>query len=379
MTTRATTFTDAQENDGVPGADRVAYVGGGEVGRKDRAAHADRSALADWGVGVVGKPGGFTLVELIVVIGIVSLLAVTVLPLIAGMWRDTRGADAANRINGLIRSARMRALGGRESGLFFFVESGVQRIAFIEADPPNYNDPEYFDATTGDNNSPDLGQGFDRNDGNDVGEQHAADRFRVVEGNVYDLPAPFRAAPLATLEESLPESDRWNDDELANDRYDDGEVIFEPANGGPQNHRNFFTILFSTKGNLTKRGVVLIHDPAPPPTSNPQDAFGPGMGKVTLLPVAATDQYEDGTGARRKLEPAGVELAGMVFADFSGVVALNFPSVDGLLVYDDAAFREYPDDDDSDPANIVDKREFLSESGQALYISWQTGAIVRGP
>jgi len=314
----------------------------------------------------------FTLVELVVVIGIVSILAVTVLPIIANMWRETRGADAANRVNGLIRSARMRALGGRDTGLFFFVESGTQRVVFIQAEPPDYQ------PLPNGNPNPDLGQNQAPNSGDEVKDQHAADRFRVLEGNVFQLPPPFRVAPLAVLDpptNATQDERLWNDDELANQKYDNVNVIFN--NAGPQNHRNFFTIIFSPEGNLTQREVVLIHDPAPP-TSNPAAAFGSGVGKITLLPVDAGTEYQPAAGSQPL--QIGASLAGMVFADNNGrIAALNFPSVDGLLVYDDASFGQFPDDDDTDPTNVVDKRDYLAKSGQPLYISWQTGAIVRGP
>ena len=69
----------------------------------------------------------------------------------------------------------------------------------------------------------------------------------------------------------------------------------------------------------------------------------------------------------------------MIVAEDGGqTAALNFPSVAGLLVYDDSIFGEYPDSDDTDSA-VVDKRDFLRERGQPIYISPQTGAIIRGP
>jgi hypothetical protein len=58
--------------------------------------------------------------------------------------------------------------------------------------------------------------------------------------------------------------------------------------------------------------------------------------------------------------------------------ALNFPSVAGLLVYDDSLFEEFPDSNERNP-DVLDKREFLRQRGQPIYISPQTGEIVLGP
>ena len=52
-------------------------------------------------------------------------------------------------------------------------------------------------------------------------------------------------------------------------------------------------------------------------------------------------------------------------------VAISFPSVDGLLVYDDSLFNEFDVD--------RDKRDFLLRTSQPMYVNRLTGSVVRGP
>ena len=290
--------------------------------------------------------GGFTLVELVVVLAIISMLALTALPTISRMWRSSQSANAENQMRGLVRSARTRALADKEGGLFFYVESNVQKIVFIEAEPPELTLA-----------SPDFAAG--------VTEQTAADRFRVLEDNVYEMPPPMRAVPLGVLIEDNTDLLYWTEDELANDNYDSPDVL---TWDGAQNHRNFFTIIFSPEGHLLVGRDVLIHDP---PANNPLA----GEGQVTGLPVEPATQYQlPGAGPAKDLVPNG--LLSMLVADGTNV-ALNFPSVDGLLVYDDSSFKEFPDGPLNPP--LVDKRGYLKQSAQPLYITRQNAAIIRGP
>jgi hypothetical protein len=59
-----------------------------------------------------------------------------------------------------------------------------------------------------------------------------------------------------------------------------------------------------------------------------------------------------------------------LIADSDGT-ALNFPSVDGLLVYDESLFAGAGD--------AKDKRKFLIESGLPFYVHRFTGVVIRGP
>ena len=51
--------------------------------------------------------------------------------------------------------------------------------------------------------------------------------------------------------------------------------------------------------------------------------------------------------------------------------AINFRSVDGLLVYDDSLFAELATPDE--------KRDLIIKTAQPLYISRLSGAVVLGP
>ena len=56
--------------------------------------------------------------------------------------------------------------------------------------------------------------------------------------------------------------------------------------------------------------------------------------------------------------------------------AMNFPSVDGLLVYDDSVFVEFPADG---VGGVMTQRKYLEQSATPRYITRQTGALIRGP
>jgi hypothetical protein len=51
--------------------------------------------------------------------------------------------------------------------------------------------------------------------------------------------------------------------------------------------------------------------------------------------------------------------------------AINFPSVDGLAIYNDAQFQEQPTEED--------KLTFIRRTAVPLFISRQTGTIIDGP
>jgi len=56
-----------------------------------------------------------------------------------------------------------------------------------------------------------------------------------------------------------------------------------------------------------------------------------------------------------------------------GGKAINFVSVDGLIIYDESAFKDLP-------ASLpTEKRNFLLRTGQPLYVSRATGSVVVGP
>lgn len=299
------------------------------------------------------RSNAFTLVELVVVLGIISVLAVISLPNINRMVTDTRRADAENRLQGLLRSARMRALHRQEGGLFFYIEGDAQKIAFIQAEPLNLIKPVDEDT------APDWGDDGALHGGDDVVEKDTVDRFRVLTDTVYELPPPFRAVPRNIPFDEDGADFTWDDDELANNDHRK-----RPTNGSPgiENHRNFFTIIFSPDGTIQVGRPVLIHD----------HSINSDFGGITGLPVAFAEDYQDVTTLSFKSFKPGHPLPKMVVNE-SDDKALTFPSVDGVLVYDDALFRDHADDD------VVTMRQFLIRHSRPLYISRQTGAIVRGP
>ncbi len=313
---------------------------------------------------------GFTLVEMTVVLAIISLLALISLPSLSQMWTDNKLANIETTMGGLLKSARMRALSGREYGLFFFVQNNVQKVAFIVADPPDLKVPPDVNFPP----NPDLGGNGYVSGPDKMTAQAAVDRFRVIGDNVFAIPVPFRVTPTDVLREP-DDGGNWSDEQLANEVYNSPEVV-RGRRAGAQNHRNFFTILFSPEGRLLPGRSVLVHDPADTAVN---DGFW-GVGMVTGLPVeyAAKWQQQAG-GSRRGIKDLNPKLPSMLSAAGrgAGAVALNFPSVDGLLVYDDAFFRDFPDGPVTPPDE--DKRDFLKRTGRPFYVSSQTGSVIRGP
>ncbi|MEE9294572.1 MAG: type II secretion system protein [Phycisphaerae bacterium] len=304
----------------------------------------------------------FTLIELVVVIGIISLLAAVSLPGIARMWEENRLSATQGTLKGLLMSARARARNDTEKGLFFYLENGVQKVVFIEADPPDYTlrpGPDGVIGTLDDVQSPDAQ--------NNVTEQDTADRFRVIaEDKVYEFPPPFRVVPREAIDSGV-----WNNSQLSNENHQ-----VQPGTG-PLNHRNFFTVIFSPSGRLITRDVVLIRDGV---EEFPGVGGGPGgdeRGAMTGLVIDSATQYVDENGTASPSFAPGVALPAMIVDSVSaGNNAINFPSVDGLLVYDDSVFVEYPE---AALGDGMTQRKYLMQSARPLYITRQTGALIRGP
>lgn len=295
----------------------------------------------------------FTLVELVVVLGIISVLVAISFPAVSAMWHDGVRSDAETQLSGWLRSARMRAMGRRETGVFFYLDNGVQKGVFIES------------AVGGDVDG----------DGTDEPESDTADRFVVLPGDVFRIGEPFRVTPLSVLDDpSKPTWDDqkgWSDQELGNEDVTNAANL-TGARRGPQNHRNFFTIVFSPEGRLVVGRSVLISE-SPPLLPPPPVKF---LGTTTGLPFDSAAQYESSNGAKEPI------LGGALPALFSATdgampTALNFPSVDGLLLYDDTMMKNFPDGPVNEPEQ--DKRDYLRRDGRPYYITVQSGAVVRGP
>ena len=298
------------------------------------------------------REGGFPLVEMLVVMAIVLVLAGLVLPAASSMWEQRKLASAHTIIQGMLQTARSRAMraGAVESGLFFYVDSfGVQRVVTIQQDAVHSGDIAWENV------------------------------FRITQDRLYTLPAPMRAVPRYVVDIDRAEPLVFSEEELARN-YGQFENLGEDINNA-QRHRNFFTMVFSSEGQLLVRRDVLILD-----QDNDGGSEDPPRGDISGMKVGydwdAGDEGEaiivsfyaqdDTITPTKATPPAGPQtLPFLIFDELAGEVAINFPSVDGLLVYDNSVFRSL------DLAE--DKRDYLLESAQPFYVNRYTGAIIRGP
>ena len=292
---------------------------------------------------------GFTLVEMIVVIAIISVLVALVLPGVNTMWEGRKLADSETVVRGLLMTARAKALrpSGMDSGLFFFIDGqGRQRIVPIEQDPEHAGDIAWENV------------------------------FRVTADREYSLPPPMRVVPRYVVNDGENKEPRiFGEDELANNVL--GETVGD--SNKVQSHRNFFSMVFSSNGHLQVWRDVLIKD---------DDNDENGIGDITGLDVGGPNEVLAEANVERYYRQDEDNTAEQIDRGASSGVAraipflvnepekdrenaLNFPSVDGLLVYDDSLFNSL-----SLPG---EKRLFLLESAQPFYINRNTGAVIRGP
>ena len=198
---------------------------------------------------VGGARAGFTLIEMVVVMGIVLVLAGLVLPAASSMWEERKLASSHTIIQGMLQTGRSRAMraGGVETGLFFFVDRrGVQRIVSIQQDSEHSGDIAWENV------------------------------FRVTGDRNYTVPAPMRVVPRYVVDTDRAEHLIFTADELANNDF---EVLAENTNNA-QRHRNFFTMVFSSEGQLLVRRDVLILD-----QDNDRGGENPELGDITGLSV----------------------------------------------------------------------------------------------
>ena len=295
---------------------------------------------------------GFTLIEMVVVVGLVLVILGLLLPAAGTIWNERRQSEAENALQGLLMTTRAHAMQANsvESGLFAFVdEAGAQHLVSIErvdkSDPVRQNLFPVWQNV-----------------------------FEITGGRDHLLPAPMRVMPRYAVDDPEGVNDSWrvfSAVELANDSFDD------PPEDLTQRHRNFFTLVFTTDGHMTAGRDVLILD---------KDANEDGTGDRTGLAVGGTTEnpdfpivnqyYPDDGGEPEPLDPddptVGVPdspLDGTALVAGDDNVAINFPSVRGVLVYDDVAFRELL---------TSEKRGFMLRESQPLYLSRWTGAVVRG-
>ncbi len=319
----------------------------------------------------------FTLVELVVSVGVIVILVGITVPAVQRMTADNSRAELENAMTGLLRSARMQALNNAERGLFFYLDNDVQKCVIIEAHPRERNDgdtsvqPVFYSAS----------------------EAAYADRFRILPDTITTISPPFRVAPLDIIQledPNDPDSFLWDDEEVrttVSEMFDpDGTEDYVVDRDGAQNHRNFFTMLFSKDGRLQVGRDVYIEDQWPNSI-----AFGFAdveAGIVTGLPLAQvsvkqlqdTPAMPDHDAPIDPADPSGGEVTRLVVADDgSNRVALNFPSVAGALLYDESIFAEIPVNEDTGSFFDEQRRDIFIRTGRPLYVVPQTGAVITGP
>jgi hypothetical protein len=168
-------------------------------------------------------------------------------------------------------------------------------------------------------------------------------------------------------------------------------VLNPPPTGSllMRRHRNFFAMIFGPDGKLLVGRDVLIHDPDASPAST-SGAQGDNRGDRTGLFVEQADDYYlnddpadgdkqaaiDPTGGGGGLFDLLVEANNVSANPVSTQIALNFRSVDGLLVYDDSILRDIPADVTNGPDG---KRGYLLREGLPIYVSRLTGEVIEGP
>ncbi len=296
---------------------------------------------------IVSPARAFTLIELIVVIAIIGILSAIVVPGAANLWSQRNEAAASNLIRGLLQSVRTQAIRYGERGLFFYVDrDGVQRIAIIESDP-SQGGTRQRDVVDCDAASEPL---------NCVTEAGAVNRFHVTDQQVYTVPSPFRVAPSWAVDPD-PINASLNGiwpQQLRNRRF----PFDTRGPDTPHYHRNFFSVIFDSSGQLVVGRPVLIHD---------IDTEGDGKGDRTRLDVFNTEKWWDNQGVRRDVD-------GFLFdiVQLDDTFAANFMSVDGLVVYDDSSLEGFEE-------NVIEMQSIMRTKGQSLYVSRYTGEVIFGP
>ena len=315
-----------------------------------------------------GRNGGFTLVEMVIVLAIVLMLVTLVLPAASTMWRQRRVADAQNLMSGLLMTARAQALQSDfgESGLFFYVDDkGTQRVAAINQDAQRVS---ITDPATGRRRFPYIDPQL---------REAWASVFSVVPGKTYALPSPMRAVPRYVVDDpasaafaSMPNAAAltFSPEELANN---DVYRTPTPTADQAQRHRNFFTLIYDSNGRLQVRRDVYVRDIDSDPTENP----GGDVTGLRVPPPTDTTGVANGfvltSNAPAELDPTGNDITVVSLIIDDTQTAINFPSVDGVMIYDDSEFAA--------AGGPEDKRNFVTGSGQPFYIQRVTGTVVRGP
>lgn len=307
---------------------------------------------------------------MVVVVAIVIVILLLVVPAASSLWAERKLADTVNMVQGMLMTARASSLqpDGAEHGFLAYVDDeGVQHLVKIRT----------HDRA--------LGKASCEPPMTLADCQIAwADVFQFTDERDQIVPPPVRVLPRYAVCADDPSrgpdcgSDHdepyelFDDvgDELDNENF---EAPSAPIYDQAQRHRNFFTMIFSTGGTLRINRDVLIQDPDEEDESNGRgDRTGQRVGPG--LPDMLTTTQFHVRAAPPATEPIDGDMGATPFAWLivdADNTAINFPSVDGLLVYDDSLFKAVLPRDQ--------KRFWLCDNAQPLYLARMTGAMVKGP
>jgi len=261
----------------------------------------------------------FTLVELLVVIVIVGIILAMVVPITMRMVADAENTAAHTQISGMLRVARVRAIGEMTCyGVCFYVDylTGKQRAAFIRwggIPPDSHQTGPYW--------------------------CRYADRMVVVPGKIYLFSPAIRVRPL--------QPPYWN---------------------------NTFVIVFNPKGmreTIPRNYRYIIHDPDNEPLDNCGDILGMPLTDIEdqwhiysdpLDPTSITDTFDLDIPIEDIVDLDG--MGGMPYTEFNntwGVVLYNHANYTDLLM----------------PSDNSEAENYLVHEGQTILLDRQ-GFVVRG-
>lgn len=307
------------------------------------------------------KRFGFTIVEMMIVVAVILLILGIALPAAQTMWEQRKLINSQNLIQGMLATARAKSIqaGDRETGLLFYIdEQHNQRIArIVQVDPSQLIVRGIL---------PDTVSAFDY-------ARILGDVFEVVQEKGYTLSAPIRVTPRYVVENitthplAMP-YDLFSDAELSNNDF----YTLPGTSQNNQRHRNFFSMIFTSAGNLAVHRDVLILD-IDEDKNNVGDLTEMKIGYDHTGKSANVSIYYDQIGSTDTIGPIAVTqpVPFLVVVDVDNPIAVNFPSVDGVLVYDDALFNQSGTD--------AEKRALLMRTAQPLYVNRWTGNVIIGP
>jgi len=292
----------------------------------------------------------FTLVEMVIVVAVILLVLGIVLPAASTLWKQRRISEAQNTISGTLMTARAKAMENDfgDSGLLFYLDdAGIQRIAAINQDAKKAANPDT--------------------------REPWANVFNVLPERTYAMPVPMRVAPRYAVEDQTTNPNAKAHELFSEAELDNTDFTTPPPGADQaQRHRNFFTMIYSSDGQLRVRRDVLIRDADADADDNPGgDVTGLGVGGAGT-PPAPVSKYYDQANVALTIDPNGLQTVDSLVTDAGNLdVAINFPSVDGLLVYDESLFAA--------AGTPEQKRRFLLDASQPFYVHRLTGAVIRGP